>query len=472
MGQAALAIPPDLSPALRTALSRGWFAGGYDGAPAPVQRKDTPELLVLTRAENESGFYSVTWPQPGSNRVVATSTLRLRNEPYAMLTELCRGAVNRIRGAIFEYQMAGLTIPPTILAAALSITKQFGRLAVGDGPQTEAATDLLDAAFALADQTADILTEYRLGHRLSTDGPLPTKLGCRVSCPPNPKEAEAFEETFNAIRIVPDWKALEPNEAAFNWSSLDPLVDWAASAKIPISMGPLIDLTAGHFPDWLLHWVGDLPNLAAFFSDFLATLIARYKDRVRSWHVFAGFNHADTLGLVEDDRIRLAARLLEATQQVDAKAERTFALTQPWGDYLSSEDLTYSPLVFADTLMRAGFAVSAIELEMLTGATEHRGSQPRDALDSASLLDLFDHLGVPLEIALGSARPELLRPVVSHPSVRAVYWDGWSSTDPMLRVPDSALVADGRVDPAKLVPFQELRRNFLRSTRPSVTKFG
>ena len=56
-------------------------------------------------------------------------------------------------------------------------------------------------------------------------------------------------------------------------------MEWAASAKIPISMGPLIDLTAGHFPDWLLHWVGDLPNLAAFFSDFLATLIARYKDR-------------------------------------------------------------------------------------------------------------------------------------------------------------------------------------------------
>ena len=108
------------------------------------------------------------------------------------------------------------------------------------------------------------------------------------------------------MRIIPEWKRIEKEEANFDWSQLDPLIRWAEVAGLAISIGPLADLSAETIPDWILASAGDFPNLAAFFSDFVGTLVARYRDNCRHWELFSGFNHADALGLGEDDRLRLA----------------------------------------------------------------------------------------------------------------------------------------------------------------------
>ena len=45
---------------------------------------------------------------------------------------------------------------------------------------------------------------------------------------------------------------------------------------MPITIGPVIDITPGMLPDWAVGWRGDLPTLAAFMCDFLETVIGRY----------------------------------------------------------------------------------------------------------------------------------------------------------------------------------------------------
>ena len=161
---------------------------------------------------------------------------------------------------------------------------------------------------------------------------------------------------------------------------------------------------------------------------------------VRAWQICAGFNHADRFGLVEDDRLRLAARLLDAARQADPDASVVLNIAQPWGDYLAADDHTYSPLVFADTLIRAGFSFAAVELEVLTGrpAGSDRAAPARDAVAVYRLIDLFERLAIPLEATFG--RP-LTGPVAAAaaqthtavalalPQVRAVYWDGWGPAE-------------------------------------------
>ncbi len=461
MGQIAFELPADLSPAHRNAVERVWLAGGYDGAPVPVRRHQADGRLTLTRDENESVLAAAPWPgSDGHERVVTSGTLRLSREPYPLLTELARGAVNRVRSLVAMFYTAGLPVPQPLADAVARVSKQFGRVALKSDTDTTVVCEVIDAACELADSCAGRLTDYRLRARLEMDGPFPTRLGGRLSRPLPPDQAELFAHTFHAVRIVPRWRQLEPRESVFDWSDLDALVEWATAAKLEVSIGPLIDLTDGPFPDWLTAWNGDLPNLAAFVSDFVATVVHRYRREVRHWQAFAGFNHADALGLTEDDRIRLAARVLEAVTESDPKAERTFAVTQPWGEYLGSEDHTYAPLVFADTLLRAGFQVAAIDLEVLAGAGR-RGGFGRDPLDVLQLFESFGQLGLPLEVTLASQVPAVLPTVLGSPSVRAVYWDTWSAADPAGRVPAVALVGAAGAE-ERLAQLRSARREWLR----------
>lgn len=461
MGQIAFDLPADLTPAHRDAVERVWLAGGYDGAPVPVKRHQANGRLTLTRAENESVFASAPWPAAdGYERVVTSGTLRLAREAYPLLTELARGSVNRVRSLVAMFHTVGLPVPQPLADAVGRVSKQFGRVALKTETDTTTACEVIDAACELADNCASRLTDYRLQARLDMDGPLPTRLGGRLSRPLPPDQAAVFLNTFHAVRLVPHWAQIESRESVFDWSVMDALVEWATAAKLDISIGPIIDLADGPFPDWLKGWAGDLPNLAAFVSDYVATVVQRYKREVRHWQAFAGFNHAEALGLSEDDRIRLAARVLEAVSESDDKAERSFSVAQPWGEYMSSEDHTYAPLVFADTLLRAGFQVAAIDLEILTGAGR-RGGFGRDPLDVLQLFESFGQLGLPLEVTLGSPVPAVVPTVLGAPSVRGLYWDTWSPADPAGRVANTALSGVDGAD-ERVALLRSVRRDWLR----------
>src|SRR5207302_1895206 len=56
--------------------------------------------------------------------------------------------------------------------------------------------------------------------------------------------------------------------------------------------------------------------------------------------------------------------------------------------------------VFADTLIRSGMNLAALDVELVMGPTP-RGSYCRDLLETSRLLDLYALLGVPLRVTLG-----------------------------------------------------------------------
>ena len=453
----------------RAILGRAWISGGYDNAPVPVRRRFDDRTLELVREDNESGSLSLEWPVRGESRIVATSTLRVRPEPYYLAIELARGAVNRARNLLFALQSASIPMPANLQADLSDVCRAFGRAVLADDPairDTHAGV-VIEAASLLADRMTAALTAHRLASRLGVTKPLPTLVGCRLSSPLSPAESEDYARCFNAVRIIPKWKQIEKEESNFDWSQLDSLIRWAESAGLAISVGPLADLSAETIPDWILASAGDFPNLAAFFSDFVGTLVARYRDKCRHWELFSGFNHADALGIGEDDRLRLAGRLLETTREVDPQAHWSFGLQQPWGDYLVDSNMRYSPLGFADTLLRGGFEVAALELDLTPGRPP-RGSLPRDPLDVLQLLELFEPLNCPFDVTLAAplaadAAMSLatVETLIASPSVRAVYWDVWSAQQAHSATPGAQLYP-ASIDRPALGWFREIRANWLR----------
>jgi hypothetical protein len=96
----------------------------------------------------------------------------------------------------------------------------------------------------------------------------------------------------------------------------------------------------------------------------------------------------------------LTARLAEAAWQIDPELELVIGVSQPWGEYMARAEHTYSPFVFADTLIRAGLKLAALDVEWVMGVTP-RGSYCRDLLEASRVLDMYAMLGCPLQVTLG-----------------------------------------------------------------------
>lgn len=482
MGSTTFLLPKHLPPGATRLLERACFASGYDPGyhltPEPTLAEVDGDRLYVSRDVSESGYLLVPWPvEPYGSFVVGTTTLPERQAPYAFLLELSRGKLSLVRNQAAEWQGLGLKTPVDFDRELAEATRLFGKavLAPTPGEADALAGQVLARAVALADRLVRVYTDQMFVLRAKDEKPLATRLAARTSRAPTGPTAEDYRQAFTAARVGARWTDLEPVETEFDWQVTDSAVDFAASAGLPLTFGPVIDLGPGMLPAWAAGWQGDLPTLAAFMCDYLETVIGRYQDVVRRWVVCAGFNHADGLGLSDDDRLRLAARLFDAARQVDPRLELVLGVAQPWGDYMTHDDQTISPFSFADDLLRAGLPVSAVELEIRTGSSP-RGSLPRDLLDTSRLLDVFgNNLGIPLEVLLG--RPAAATPdpdaevhgerldadlwgagpspegqaewgasfvelALCKPHVRAVTWDALSDADPHL-TPNGGLLDRG-----------------------------
>jgi hypothetical protein len=485
MGSMSFLLPnplPGVAPATLPDACLASTVNHLDQTPAPTTVHISDDCLTLTRTPNESGFLLVPWPvEPFGTLVVSSTTLRERSEPYRLLVELARGKLNQVRGQAVEWQGLGLRTGPDFDQTLLDATRTFGRAALAATPaEADAqATRVLELAHGLADRLVRDYVDQRLATRHGTEGLLDTRLAARHARALRGAALAEYARAFNAASVTFRWRDVEPNEAQYDWTEADAAVAAAVSAGLPVTIGPVIDLAPGMMPGWAAGWESDLPALAAFMCDYLETAVSRYKGDVRRWVVCAGFNHADAVGLGDDDRLRLAFRLFEAAAQVDPNLELILSVAQPWGDYLVVDDQTISPVTFPDDLVRAGVRLAAVELEFRIG-TRPRGSLPRDLLDTARVLDVFGMLGLPLEVVLSTpSSADTDRQATDHkqtvwrhgwragpspeeqaewgaafaalalcwPQVRAVTWDHWSDAEPHLVPFGGLLDANGRAKP-------------------------
>lgn len=493
MGSTTFLLPNPVPAAALSGLRAARFAHGFEQTvdAAAVELRD--DRLVLTPTLNESGYLLAPWPVgPFGTVVVATSTLRERDEPYRLLLELARGKLNQVRTQFADWAGIGLATPPEFGAALAETSRLFGRAVFSPPAESDAlAGRVLELCVALADRLTREFVHQLLETRHAEEGPLETRLAARTAGGPGGL-ADEYARAFTAAQVAVRWRDVEPEESRYDWAATDRAVAAAKAAGLPVTAGPVIDLAPGVLPAWTAGWEGDFPTLAAFMCDFLEAAVRRYKSDVRRWVVCAGFNHADAVGLSGVDRLRLASRLLEAAAHTDPDLELVVAVAQPWGEYLGDLRQAPSPLTFPDDLIRAGLKVSAVELEIRPGVAP-RGSLPRDLLDTSRLINLFGVLDRPLEVTLslpssgspdaaaapgqsvwapawaGGPSPDaqaewgaaLAALALSAPHVRAVTWDHWSDAEPHLVPCGGLLDAAGRPKPL-LARLQTLRAAHLR----------
>jgi len=387
------------------------MAGGPDNMPWPTELHfssatvgATPPLLTVSRAVDESGYLMVPWTIEGRGRMMGTSaTLIERARPYNLLVELARGKVNQVRCQAFDWRVGRLVLTAELEQQIHNASVAFGRAITGVAaeevsPQAQIALDL---AYQAAEHLVRAYVQQVFQIRHQRQARLDSALACRLdSSVPSPELTAQLVPAFNGFCLPFLWNRIESEEGSYRWQECDALVDWARQHNLEATAGPLIDFSSAQLPAWLWSWERDLPGLSAHMCKFVETAVRRYRGRIRRWQLTAASNCANVLSLSEDDLLGLTYRLTETARQVDPALELVVGIAQPWGEYMTLADRTHSPFIFADTLIRSGLSLAALDVELVMGVTP-RGSYCRDLLDVSRVLDLYALLGVPLRVTLG-----------------------------------------------------------------------
>jgi hypothetical protein len=404
MGTISFQLPPDLPLDAAGELEHAGMLGGQDNMPDAAQVNVEPGQLFVSRSGDESGYVMAPWEVEGAGLVMtATPTVIERDQPYQLQVELARGKVNQVRCQAADWMMGGLQMAPELSDLVRDATRAFAR-AASYLPTPEAgphAQESLALAFQAADQLVQTYVSQVFGVRHARQARLETALGCRLgpAVPPAALAAPLLE-ACNTLCVPFSWGEVEPSEADYHWEPYDQVLEWARAQNVHVVGGPLIDFSAARLPDWLWLWDKDISTLAGMMCDYVKEVVTRYRGRIRTWQVCAGSNLSGILSLGEDELLWLTVRLVEEARQADPQLDLIVGIAQPWGEYMTTAERNHSPFVFADTLIRSGLNLAALDLELVMAALP-RGSYCRDTLEVSRLLDLDALLGVPLQVTLG-----------------------------------------------------------------------
>jgi hypothetical protein len=404
MGTIAFQLPAGLTANAARQLERACVAGGPDNMPWPTEVRVEGGQLLVGRSVDESGYLLVPWDVAGAGRFMGgTATLMERPEPYSLPVELARGKVNHLRCQAADWHAGGLQIPEALDDKIQEVCRAFGRAVIQPlvDHAAQKAQDTLVQSYRISEELVRVYRDQVFQIRHGRQPKLDTDLGCRLGATiPHGKAAGDFTQAFNSAGLSFSWNDLEPEPGTYRWQPQDDLVAWAADQGLAMTAGPLVDFASLKLPAWLWLYERDLQSLAGFMCAFVESTVRRYKGRIRRWQLTSASNSASILSLGEDELLWLTVRMAETARQVDPGLELIVGVAQPWGEYMAQEDRTHSPFIFADTLIRSGLNLLAVDLEIVMGPTP-RGSYCRDLMEFSRLLDLYALLGVPLRVTMG-----------------------------------------------------------------------
>lgn len=383
------------------AVERAYLAG-MEGIPWRSRNSWTVpnSQFVIDRGTSDSGNLFVPWKLPGGGEVcLSTASLMERPEPYHLPLELARGTLNRLRNQAADWQTMGLAIPTEFLEEMRKITAIFAQAATsGTDVQRAAklAADSISLSIPAMQRLAAIFAEQALAARQTNTPTLPTFLTVRLDCRKLTEvENRELVSAFNSAMVTLNWRDVEASAGKFTWDAYDQHFDMCRDQGLRVLSGPLLQLDKHHTPDWLYLWEDDFAQVQASVVQYVAAVVERFRGKVHVWNCAARMNLDGSIQLDEEQRLRLVVAVIDEVQRLDPRTPYIITFDQPWAEYLATAENDFSPLHFADSLVRAELGLAGIGLEMNFDYWP-AGSQRRDLLEISRLLDRWNMLGLPL----------------------------------------------------------------------------
>jgi hypothetical protein len=387
------------------AVERAYLAG-VEGIPWSSRNSwccrptESHGEFLIERGTTDSGNLYIPWSAQGRGDVVlSTASLMERDEAYHLPLELARGTVNRLRNQAADWEFMGLVMPASFNEEMRKISALFSEAVTSGADEQRAATmaaNTIDMSLSAIDQLAATFSHQATAARQTTSPTLPTFLAVRVGDRAfSNAETSSLVATFNSVMIAFNWRDIELSAGKFSWAAFDKQLEACRNQGLRIVGGPLLQLDQFNTPDWLHIWSDDFDQLQTSISQYVRAVVERYRGKVHVWNCAARMNLPGAIQLNEEQRLRLVVAVIDEVQRIDPRTPYIITFDQPWAEYLASAEHDFSPLHFADSLVRADLGLAGIGLEMNFGYWP-AGSQSRDLLEISRLLDRWNMLGLPL----------------------------------------------------------------------------
>jgi len=380
------------------------YLSGIDRAAWPVRTSLENGMMLMQRTVSDSANLNIPWPLEGGKQLIFTSGSLMEQEvPYLLPLEIARGTVSQLTEQLFEWKSIGLLVPDALTALVSESIKQLAAAAMAqDDPAASAllAEKVLGTATEAANQLAAVYVEQALAIRRRGGVKLSSYLGADLGM----KQLDNYSArhslaAFNAANMPIRWRDVEAVEGHYDWTVCDKQIEWCRTNNLHVSAGPLLPFDAHALPDWLALWEGDFDNLLGFFTDYIRTLVERYRGKVDMWLCASQVNTGDILSLSEEDKIQLVATTIEIVRSHDPDTPTVVSFDQPWAEYTSRCEVDFPPLHFADALVRSDLGLSGVMLEINVGY-HPGGTLPRNPLEFSRQLDAWSIWGLPLWLSV------------------------------------------------------------------------
>lgn len=386
-------------------LARQAYLTGIDRTSWPVRTAVEGDTLVLHRSVSDSANLHATWSIEGHGELtLSTGSLIERTEPYLLPLELARGTIGQVRNQLSEWQLIGLAVPKAVGGKLATAIERLSHAVVEQNDPAVSARysdESLRAALEAANLLAAAYTEQVFAAR-RRNGPmqvglLGAELGAELL---DNYTSRQFLATFNAAEVPICWRNTESTEGRFSWTTNDRQIQWCRQHGLKVVAGPLLLLDHRDLPDWLYLFEDDFENVLEFVSTLVRATVNRYRGQVDYW-ICAGRVNSDVLAMSEQERLRLVARTVELTRELDPDTPALVSFDQPWAEYMRERQVDFPPFHFADTLIRADIGLSGLVMEMNLGYFPG-GTMPRHILEFNRQLDAWSLLGLPLWLSLSA----------------------------------------------------------------------
>jgi hypothetical protein len=382
------------------------YVAGVEDFPWSTRSTWNGDHLVVSRGVDDSGYVFVPWRVDGHGlRLLGTSTLMERQEPYSLEVELARGLIQRLRSRVFVWEWLGLAVPADLNERLRQATREFSRAATMQHDPAVAARHA-NAALSTALGMGDDLVRHYADQALESrqrQTPVSTLLGVTLG-PQSPPVAvkRQLVDACTIVQLPVAWRTIEHREGKRDWKATDDQLAWCQTAGLKVAAGPLLRMDDRGVPDWMYLWEGDDDNLVRLLLDHVRAVVSRYTGRVHLWHVASRVNNGRLMSLDEESRLNLVAKAVQVVRRIDPRTPTVVSFDQPWAEYLVDQDNDLAPWHYADALVRADLGISGFGLEINAGYWP-RGSAHRPAFEYSRLLDQWGQLGLPLMVLLTAA---------------------------------------------------------------------
>lgn len=372
---------------------RGW--------PIPTHLDFDQDAGILTvRVPHTGGSVSsaalilqVTLPDIGELKL-RTTLLLPREEPYQLMLELARERIRHFLQKCEDWHMFAPNVAPQAkelfdrarehLAAAVLESDRQKQVAMA----RRSIVASVQAGELLAAMYADIILHRRFGASVASE----TSLGLRIDPRTDPPTGQipGLRE-FGVCMIEVPWNLVQPKKGKFSFGLVDRWVEWAVQHKMPVVLGPLVDLREEVVPAWASDCMGEYQQLCTLLWEHQEQIVARYADYAAIWCVASGINvnRSVSLDLDNDQMIDLTRRAAVLVRQAKRAAKVLVELVHPFDDQVASCEHSVPCYEYAVRTLDEGVHVDCFGLVIESGLPEI-GSEVRDLL---SMSDVIDHIG-------------------------------------------------------------------------------